>query len=83
MIKSTILTPFQKLVKIESFSGLLLLGATILALVWVNSPFGDTYQAIWQYEIGFKTQVRSPAQHLYQRVRFKKDPDLHLFWTNN
>lgn len=56
MIKSTILTPFQKFVKIESFSGLLLLGATILALVWVNSPFGDTYQAIWQYEIGFKTE---------------------------
>ncbi|WP_347922231.1 Na+/H+ antiporter NhaA [Pontimicrobium sp. SW4] len=56
MIKSSILTPFQKFVKIESFSGLLLLGATILALVWVNSPFGDTYQAIWQYEIGFKTE---------------------------
>ena len=56
MIKSTILTPFQKFVKIESFSGLLLLGATILALVWVNSPFGGTYQAIWQYEIGFKTE---------------------------
>ncbi|MCB0461115.1 MAG: Na+/H+ antiporter NhaA [Flavobacteriaceae bacterium] len=57
MIKSSILTPFQKFVKIESFSGLLLLAATILALVWVNSPFGDSYLAIWQYEIGFKTET--------------------------
>ncbi|TJY36114.1 Na+/H+ antiporter NhaA [Pontimicrobium aquaticum] len=56
MIKSSILTPFQKFVKIESLSGLLLLAATILALVWVNSPFGDSYQAIWQYELGFKTE---------------------------
>lgn len=56
MIKSSILTPFQKFVKIESFSGLLLLVATILALVWVNSPFSDSYLAIWQYELGFKTE---------------------------
>lgn len=56
MIKSSILTPFQKFVKIESFSGLLLLAATILALVWVNSPFSDSYLAIWQYELGFKTE---------------------------
>ena len=32
--------------------------------------------------LGIQTEVSNPAQHLYQRVGFKKDPDLHLFWTN-
>ena len=33
MIKRLILTPFQKFVKIESFSGILLLAATVIALI--------------------------------------------------
>ena len=53
MIKKIVLTPFQKFVKIESFSGILLLIATLIALVWANSQFGDSYQSIWQYKIGF------------------------------
>ncbi len=56
MIKKTILTPFQKFVKIESFSGILLLAATIIALIWANSSFGDSYQSLWQYKIGFTTE---------------------------
>lgn len=53
--KKTILSPFQKFVKIEGFSGILLLIATILALVWSNSPYGDSYLSLWQYKIGFTT----------------------------
>jgi NhaA family Na+:H+ antiporter len=53
MIKKIILTPFQKFVKIESFSGILLLIATLIALLWANSQFGDSYQSLWQYKIGF------------------------------
>jgi len=56
MIKKRIISPFQKFVKIESFSGLLLLLATVTALVWANSPFGESYQTIWQYKIGFITK---------------------------
>jgi NhaA family Na+:H+ antiporter len=56
MIKRVILTPFQKFVKIESFSGILLLGATIIALVWANSAFGDSYQLLWKYKIGFTSE---------------------------
>ncbi len=48
-----ILSPFQKFIKIESLSGLLLLGATILALVWSNSPWGESYQDLWNYKLGF------------------------------
>jgi len=56
MIKKVILTPFQKFVKIESFSGLLLLGTTIIALVWANSTFGDSYESLWQYKVGFSAE---------------------------
>ena len=55
MIKKVFLTPFQKFVKIESFSGILLLLATIVALVWANSSFGDSYRELWQYDIGIVT----------------------------
>lgn len=56
MIKKVILSPFQKFVQIESFSGILLLLATIIALIWANSSFGDSYQSLWQYKIGFTSE---------------------------
>jgi NhaA family Na+:H+ antiporter len=56
MIQKVRLTPFQKFVKIESLSGILLFSATIVAMIWANSGFGDTYQSLWQYKIGFSSQ---------------------------
>jgi len=56
MIRKRLLSPFQKFVKIESFSGILLFASTILALIWANSTWGDTYEAILQYKIGFVTE---------------------------
>ena len=56
MIKK-VLTPFQKFVNIESFSGILLLLATIAALVWANSSFGNSYRELWQYDIGIITET--------------------------
>lgn len=50
-----LLSPFQKFVQIESFSGILLLSMTILALILANSSFSEGYQSFWQYEIGFTT----------------------------
>jgi NhaA family Na+:H+ antiporter len=55
MIQKKILSPFQKFVKIESFSGILLLAATIIALVWANSSFSESYASLWNYKIGFST----------------------------
>lgn len=50
-----LLSPFQKFVQIESFSGILLLSMTILALILANSSVSEGYQSFWQYEIGFTT----------------------------
>lgn len=43
MIKQVLLTPIQKFIKIESFSGILLLSATLIALLWANSSAGNLY----------------------------------------
>lgn len=55
MIKK-IFSPFQKFVKIESLSGLLLFSATVIALVWANSSYSQVYESIWQYKIGVRFQ---------------------------
>jgi len=54
-MKQAILTPVQKFIKTESFSGFLLFFATIAALVLANSPLSDFYNSIWQYEVGIKS----------------------------
>jgi len=53
MLKQILRTPLQKFIKVESFSGILLFGATIIALLWVNSPFGHYYNELWQLKLGF------------------------------
>lgn len=53
MSKKSILSSLQKFIKVESFSGILLLSATVIALVWANSPFGESYQNLWNYKLGF------------------------------
>ena len=53
------LSPFQKYVKTESLSGIFLLTATLVALIWANSPWGESYQNLWQYEMGFTSEIFS------------------------
>ncbi len=43
--------PFQRFFAIEAASGVLLLGATVVALVWANSPFGHAYEQLWHTEL--------------------------------
>jgi NhaA family Na+:H+ antiporter len=52
MVKRVLVTPFQKFVRIESLSGLMLLGSTLLALILANSPLSEDFQSIWQLELG-------------------------------
>lgn len=37
----------------EAGSAVYLLAATVIALVWVNSPFADSYEALWHTTAGF------------------------------
>lgn len=40
-----VMQPFYEFVKIESSGGLVLIIATIIALIWANSPWGHLYEA--------------------------------------
>jgi len=41
------MTAFARFIKQESTSGILLIVVTILALIWVNSPWADSYHQLW------------------------------------
>ncbi|MEN8928837.1 MAG: Na+/H+ antiporter NhaA [Flavobacteriales bacterium] len=56
MIKQYVISPFQKFVKIESFSGILLFSATILAMIWANSPLAESYTDLWNFKIGISSE---------------------------
>lgn len=63
MLRKKLLSPFQKFVNLQSSSGILLLATTIIALVWANSAFSETYQSFWQYELGIVSdnfELRKP-----------------------
>ncbi|OAD46612.1 Na+/H+ antiporter NhaA [Polaribacter atrinae] len=70
MIKKLFITPFQKFVKIESFSGILLLICTLVALFWANSPLHESYSSILEYKVGFSGE----------NFELKKSV---LFWIND
>jgi Na+/H+ antiporter NhaA len=44
--------PLRRFLATEVGSGMLLIAATVVALVWANSPFGDSYQRFWATEAG-------------------------------
>ncbi len=48
-----ILKPFNSFLKTESSGGILLLICTVLALIWANSPFADSYFHLWHTKISF------------------------------
>ncbi len=52
-IKKTILHPFDKFLHLESSGGILLLLATLTALLWANSPWSHYYFHIWEIPLGF------------------------------
>lgn len=64
MIKKVLVTPFQKFVQIEGLSGLLLFGATIVAMLWANSGFSDVYEWLWNFKIGITSDTFSLSKPL-------------------
>ena len=44
----------QRFIAIESASTILLLAATLAALVWANSPWGESYARFWHAKLGLQ-----------------------------
>jgi Na+:H+ antiporter, NhaA family len=65
-----LLSPVERFLAIEAASGILLLVAAAIALVWANSPWRSSYQALWHLPLGVRL-----GPLVFER-------DLH-FWIND
>ena len=46
--------PLERFLRIEAASGVLLLFAAVIALAWANSPWAESYAALWQTKAGVR-----------------------------
>jgi NhaA family Na+:H+ antiporter len=53
LVADQILRPAQQFFNKEASSSILLIAATAVALIWVNSSIGETYHSFWHTEISF------------------------------
>ena len=63
-----LLRPFQAFFALESAGSLLLLACTVLALVWANSPFGESYVALWDTELTIGAERFALTQTLHHWI---------------
>ncbi|HTO44404.1 MAG TPA: Na+/H+ antiporter NhaA [Burkholderiales bacterium] len=64
------LAPVERFLAIEAASGIVLIVAAAVALIWANSPWHETYNALWHAPVG----LRISSFHI--------ERDLH-FWIND
>lgn len=50
----TVLAPFRSFLHNSVSGGILLVAATVIALVWANSPYADSYHALWHTTIDIR-----------------------------
>jgi NhaA family Na+:H+ antiporter len=53
LVADQILRPAQQFFEKEASSSILLIFATAIALIWVNSSIGETYHSFWHTQISF------------------------------
>ena len=61
-----VLGPFERFAHRESSGGLVLLACTVIALVWANSPWADSYEHLWEQQVGVALgplDVRTTLHH--------------------
>ncbi|MBN1330909.1 MAG: Na+/H+ antiporter NhaA [Candidatus Heimdallarchaeota archaeon] len=49
-----VISPLQDFIRQEAASSKILLVCIALGLLWANIPWGDTYNLVWNFELGFK-----------------------------
>ncbi|MFD0750522.1 Na+/H+ antiporter NhaA [Mucilaginibacter calamicampi] len=59
--------PVNRFIHLEYTSGIVLFAAVIIALIWVNSPFSESYHHLWdiEFSFGFDNKVLSHPLHLW------------------
>lgn len=49
-----LLSPFRVFMQVEASGGILLIAATLIAIIWANSPWSQTYLDLWQLPVSIK-----------------------------
>ncbi|MFS8064672.1 MAG: Na+/H+ antiporter NhaA, partial [Luteimonas sp.] len=59
--------PFQEFARLESSGGILLIGCTLAALIWANSPWSHAYFDLWHTKltVGFAEATLSKEIHFW------------------
>ncbi len=62
-----IVNPVSRFIHLEYTSGIVLFLGVVIALVWVNSPFSESYHHIWEidFSLGFDKSLLSHPLHLW------------------
>jgi NhaA family Na+:H+ antiporter len=63
-----VLRPLQAFLQTSSASAVVLLGAVVLAIVWANSPWRDTYERVWTTPISVHVGAREITDDLRHAV---------------
>ena len=67
-IVQELVRPFRTFFGNEASSSILLIGATLLAVAWTNSPFGYTYDRFWETSLSFSVGDASITRTLRQWI---------------
>lgn len=62
LVTRALVLPIQQFIHIQGISSFALLAAAILALIWANSPWHDSYHHVWELELtlsGLKLPVHA------------------------
>lgn len=59
------LTTLKEYLHFEAVSGVVLLAATAVAMLWANSPLTDSYHEIWHYRVSIGTSSFAFARPLH------------------
>jgi NhaA family Na+:H+ antiporter len=51
LVTRAVVLPVQRFIHIQGISSILLLAAALIALVWANSPWHDSYHHVWEMEL--------------------------------
>jgi len=54
---SRIIEAAQAFVAVEASSGIVLMAAALLGMLWVNSPLGDSYNDLWHSQVAVRTGI--------------------------
>src|ERR1700733_9637113 len=60
LVTRALVMPVQQFIHIQGISSFLLLAAAVLALVWANSPWRDSYHHVWEMELAL-SRLRLPV----------------------